>query len=202
MIEEKYTLFVKKGLEPGYYELAEEMMLLHPIEGLIRSWDKKTNGGTDLQIIEKHQDNIKMLQDRIIELIDKNDYIRRELSLYMSIKDFDLNENSISLKKIRQIIDSYFDCDTTRKTRLREIVYARQMGMYFARELTTNSLAEIGREFGGKDHATVLHGVKTINNLSIYPRTRKHINELKMIFNSMIKNEEIDTGEIDKIWAY
>jgi len=76
------------------------------------------------------------------------------------------------------------------------------MGMYFACDLTTNSLAKIGQEFGGKDHATVLHAKKTINNLSIYPRTRKNINELKLIFDSLIKNEEINNDEVDRIWSY
>ena len=51
------------------------------------------------------------------------------------------------------------------KTRKREIVQARQISMYFAKRLTKFSLAKIALETGKKDHATCLHGIKTVNNL-------------------------------------
>ena len=53
----------------------------------------------------------------------------------------------------------------TSKTRKREIVQARQIAMFFAKNLTKSSLATIGTSIGGKDHATVLHACKTVNNL-------------------------------------
>lgn len=52
------------------------------------------------------------------------------------------------------------------KTRKREVVTARQIAMYFSKQYTTASLATIGQEIGGKDHATVLHACKTVENLS------------------------------------
>ncbi len=52
------------------------------------------------------------------------------------------------------------------KTRKREIVQARQLAMYFSKQLTKSSLAHIGKHCGNKDHATVLHACKTVNNLS------------------------------------
>jgi chromosomal replication initiator protein len=51
------------------------------------------------------------------------------------------------------------------KTRKREIVQARQVSMFFSKSLTKASLASIGSNIGGKDHATVLHACKTVNNL-------------------------------------
>ena len=51
------------------------------------------------------------------------------------------------------------------KTRKREIVQARQIAMYFAKNCTNNSLSKIGREIGQKDHATVLHASRTVKNL-------------------------------------
>jgi len=51
------------------------------------------------------------------------------------------------------------------KTRKREIVQARQIAMYFSKSLTKDSLAFIGKVIGNKDHATVLHACKTVNNL-------------------------------------
>ncbi len=51
------------------------------------------------------------------------------------------------------------------KTRKREIVQARQVAMFFSKSMTKSSLATIGSQIGGKDHATVLHACKTVNNL-------------------------------------
>ncbi|MFA6713490.1 MAG: helix-turn-helix domain-containing protein, partial [Bacteroidales bacterium] len=51
------------------------------------------------------------------------------------------------------------------KTRKREIVQARQIAMYLSRNLTKTSLASIGSQIGGKDHATVLHAYNTVCDL-------------------------------------
>jgi chromosomal replication initiator protein len=52
------------------------------------------------------------------------------------------------------------------KTRKRHIVQARQIAMYFAKKMTKASLASIGKQIGDRDHATVLHACKTVNNLT------------------------------------
>ena len=58
------------------------------------------------------------------------------------------------------------DIDTLQsKTRKRHIVQARQIAMYFSKQLTKSSLASIGKQIGDRDHATVLHACKTVNNL-------------------------------------
>jgi len=66
------------------------------------------------------------------------------------------------------------------KTRKREIVQARQVAMYFSKNLTKSSLATIGAQIGGKDHATVLHACKTVNNLiDTDKRFRTQITEIE-----------------------
>ena len=49
--------------------------------------------------------------------------------------------------------------------RTQNIVLARQVAMYLAREMTDNSLPKIGKEFGGRDHSTVLHAYNKIKNM-------------------------------------
>jgi len=51
------------------------------------------------------------------------------------------------------------------KTRKREIVQARQLAMFFSKRMTKSSLSSIGLHCGNKDHATVLHACRTVNNL-------------------------------------
>ncbi|MBA7539151.1 Chromosomal replication initiator protein DnaA [subsurface metagenome] len=61
------------------------------------------------------------------------------------------------------------------KTRKREIVEARQLAMYLATEYTTASLATIGEEIGEKNHSTVLHSCKIVNNLQETDRNYRGI---------------------------
>jgi chromosomal replication initiator protein len=66
------------------------------------------------------------------------------------------------------------------KTRKREVVQARQIAMFFAKNMTKSSLATIGMHCGGKDHATVLHACRTVNNLmDTDKRFRAYIEELE-----------------------
>ena len=65
------------------------------------------------------------------------------------------------------------------RTRKRHIVQARQIAMYFAKKLTKASLASIGTQIGRRDHATVLHACKTVDNLSFTDKQfRKYVEDL------------------------
>lgn len=76
--------------------------------------------------------------------------------------------DTYKVKCIQEIIESYYNLPSDsiqQKTRKREIVQARQMAMFFSKDLTKLSLALIGSLLGNKDHSTCLHGIKTVNNL-------------------------------------
>ncbi|MBQ6573073.1 MAG: chromosomal replication initiator protein DnaA, partial [Bacteroidales bacterium] len=82
----------------------------------------------------------------------------------------------ISLDKIQDTVCGYFGITRDlmlSKTRKREIVQARQIAMYLGRSLTKVSLAAIGSQIGGKDHATVLHACNTVGDLIATDRTFK-----------------------------
>ena len=65
------------------------------------------------------------------------------------------------------------------KTRKRHIVHARQLAMLFAKKFTKASLASIGSQIGKRDHATVLHACKTVDNLSSTDKQfRKYVEDL------------------------
>ena len=66
------------------------------------------------------------------------------------------------------------------KTRKRHIVQARQIAMFFAKKLTKASLASIGKQIGDRDHATVLHACRTVNNLTeTDKRFRTYVEDLR-----------------------
>ncbi len=135
-------------------------------------------------------DGIEM-SDEVIEYIAYNINTNvRELegALISLIAQSSLNRKQITLELTKQMIDKYVQSSTREITidyiqkvvcdsldlpvesiqmtsRKREIVQARQLSMYFAKKITKSSLAVIGMQCGNKDHATVLHACKTIENL-------------------------------------
>ena len=75
-------------------------------------------------------------------------------------------KNQLSIQGIIEAITSYFDlklADLLSKRRNKSIALPRQIGMYLARKHTRFSLEEIGGYFGGRDHTTVMHAVRTID---------------------------------------
>lgn len=75
--------------------------------------------------------------------------------------------------------------ELTGQSRSRHLVQARQIAMYLCRELTQLSLPQIGREFGGRDHSTVIHADKKIKNLlqerrAVYNQVTELTNRVKM----------------------
>lgn len=91
-----------------------------------------------------------------------------ELAKEMVDKYVKTNAKEISIEYIQKIICDYFKISTdaiNARTRKREIVQARQLSMYFAKKYTKLPLSLIGAYCGNKDHATVLHACKQIENL-------------------------------------
>jgi len=101
------------------------------------------------------------------------------------------------LRNIFVTVCKYFNIDpavAVKKTRKREIVQTRQVSMYFAKLYIKSSLAKIGQAHGGKDHATVLHAVKTVNNLIDTDKLfRRQIQQLNFKFETLFGFKPDDT---------
>jgi chromosomal replication initiator protein len=70
--------------------------------------------------------------------------------------------------------------DLKSKRRTKTVVYPRQVAMYLCRTLTDSSFPEIGRQFGGKDHSTVIHAVRLITDqVERDPQTRVTVDGLR-----------------------
>ncbi|MEW6061705.1 MAG: chromosomal replication initiator protein DnaA [Bacteroidota bacterium] len=92
-------------------------------------------------------------------------------------------KSPLTVEEIQKIVAEFYDLpsDLLRaKTRKQEVVIARQVAMYLAKELTNASLKTIGLNFGGRDHSTVIHAYQTVEEqLKIDPKFRVSIEQLK-----------------------
>ena len=140
-----------------------------------------------IEYVAKHiKTNIRELEGAIISLIAQSSFNKKEVTIDLAkqvVEKFVKNtKREVSIDYIQKIVSDYFqmDVDTLQsKTRKRHIVQARQLAMFFAKKLTKASLASIGSQIGKRDHATVLHACKTVNNLSSTDKQfRKYVEDL------------------------
>lgn len=126
-----------------------------------------------LEYIASHiTNNVRELEGALVSLLAQATLNRKEITLDLAsdlinklVKStkVELSVNYIS-KVVCDSLNLDVDCIQSR-TRKREIVQARQLAMYFSKEMTKQSLSAIGAQIGKKDHATVLHACKAISNL-------------------------------------
>ncbi len=97
-------------------------------------------------------------------------------------------ERGLSISGIQEVVAQYYRlqvADITGKKRTKNIVEPRQIAMYLARELTDNSLPKIGKEFGGKDHTTVIHAHEKIaTNIKRDSELRKQVSDLQKLLQN------------------
>ena len=130
--------------------------------------------------------NVRELEGALISLIAQSALNKKAITLDLAKKMIDKfvknTAREVSIDYIQKVVCDYFDLNIEllkSKTRKREVVQARQIAMFFSKKLTKSSLANIGAHCGGKDHATVLHACKTVNNLMETDKTfRGYIDEL------------------------
>ena len=134
--------------------------------------------------------NVRELEGAIISLIAQSSFNHKEVTLELAqqvVEKFVKNtKREVSIDYIQKVISEYFQMDVETlqsKTRKRHIVQARQLAMFFAKKYTKASLASIGSQIGKRDHATVLHACKTVDNLAETDKQfRKYIEDLNKKF--------------------
>ncbi len=118
--------------------------------------------------------NIRELEGALIKLMAFSSLKGTDIDLELSkmvLKDIVSNKKkNINIEDIQRVVCDYYSIpdDLLRgKSRKKEIAFARQMAMYLAKEVTNYSLKSIGLHFGGRDHSTVIHAVKTIQQMRL-----------------------------------
>ena len=102
---------------------------------------------------------VKKIKDITIDVAAEAIRARKNESLQITV---------IPIEKIQAEVGKFYNVSVNEMKgtrRVQNIVLARQVAMYLAREMTDNSLPRIGREFGGKDHTTVIHAYEKIKGM-------------------------------------
>jgi chromosomal replication initiator protein len=135
-----------------------------------------------LYIASNIRSNVRELEGALIRLVAHSSLIGAEITLPYAqqvLKNFiDSQARKVTIESIQKAVAEQFGLrlvEIKAKNNSRAIVYPRQIAMYLAKHLTEASLPEIGRQFGGKHHTTVLHSVEKIDEVR---KTDKDLNRL------------------------
>jgi chromosomal replication initiator protein len=137
-------------------------------------------------IATKIKSSVRDLEGALVRLIAYSSLTGTEISLLMAqqvLKNLvDQQERRVSIENIQRAVCHEFNLSLPQlkaKDNSRAVAFPRQIAMYLAKELTLASLPQIGREFGGKHHTTVLHSINKIDEL------RKADRDLNRLINKL-----------------
>jgi chromosomal replication initiator protein len=124
-------------------------------------------------ICESINTNVRDLESSLTKLIAYSDLLKKEITLAIAHEQlknsYSLNrEQSVAIETIQRVVAEYFNLsyiELRGKKRTRTVSLPRQIAMYVARKITDYSTTEIGYEFGGRDHTTVMHACQRIEGL-------------------------------------
>jgi chromosomal replication initiator protein len=139
-----------------------------------------------LYIASNIRSNVRELEGALIRLVAHSSLIGAEITLPYAqqvLKNFiDSQARRVTIESIQKAVAEQFGLRLTEikaKNNARAVVYPRQIAMYLSKHLTEASLPEIGRQFGGKHHTTVLHSVDKIE------KARANDKDLNRLLNKM-----------------
>ncbi len=116
--------------------------------------------------------NVRVLEGALTRLFAFASLVGREITLELAqdcLADIlRASDRKITIDEIQRKVSDHYNIrlsDMIGPRRVRTIARPRQVAMYLSKQLTSRSLPEIGRRFGGRDHTTVMHGVRRIEEL-------------------------------------
>ena len=118
--------------------------------------------------------NVRVLEGALTRLFAFASLVGREIDMELTqdcLADvLRASERKVTVEEIQRKVSDYYNIrlsDIIGPKRLRSYARPRQVAMYLCKQLTSRSLPEIGRRFGGRDHTTVMHGVRRIEELKL-----------------------------------
>ena len=176
-MEERLVSRLNCGLVADIHATSYELRL-----GILQSKSQQMNVEIPQKVIEylahKITANVRELEGALNRVVAHSQLVGRHITLEATQEVLhDLlraNDRRVTIEEIQKQVASHFnirtsDMHSARRSRI--IARPRQVAMYLAKQLTSRSLPEIGRKFGGRDHTTVMHAVKKVEELRDYDAT-------------------------------
>ncbi len=172
-IEERMRSRLGWGLVADIHPTSYELRL-----GILQSKVEKLDVTIPAEVLEflayKITSNIRELEGALNRILAHVTLVGGKVSLETTqqvLKDLlRANERHVTIEDIQRQVAEHFNVRTSdmhSPKRLRCVARPRQVAMYLSKQLTTRSLPEIGKKFGGRDHTTVMHAVKKIEELKL-----------------------------------
>ena len=135
--------------------------------------------------LQLKQEVMEFLANKITNNVREMEGALNRLAVHASIQDSEIsvdlvkdvlkdllrtNSRKITIDEIQKKVVEHYNIKLSDKhspRRSRSVARPRQVAMYLAKSITTRSLPEIGRKFGGRDHTTVIHAIKTIEEIMV-----------------------------------
>ncbi|WP_417782719.1 chromosomal replication initiator protein DnaA [Terasakiella pusilla] len=126
-------------------------------------------------LAHKISSNVRELEGALNRVVAHSQLVGRPITLETSQEVLhDLlraNDRRVTIEEIQKRVAEHFNirvADMHSARRARSVARPRQIAMYLSKQLTSRSLPEIGRKFGGRDHTTVMHAVKKVGELALH----------------------------------
>jgi chromosomal replication initiator protein len=137
-------------------------------------------------IAEHFISNVRELEGALIRVLAYSSLAGRQLTLSLAQEilgeSITNGKKEVKIEEIIRQVASHYDltpADILSKRKTSEIAWARQVGMYLARNLTDASLKYIGAQFGGRDHSTVIHACQVVKEaITAKPELKRKIDQI------------------------
>ncbi len=170
-VEERLKSRLNCGLVADIHATTYELRL-----AILETKTEKMRLEAPHQVLEylahKITSNVRELEGALNRVAAHTQLVGRDLTLETTQEVLhDLlraNDRRVTIEEIQKRVAEHFNIrisDMHSARRARSVARPRQVAMYLAKQLTTRSLPEIGRKFGGRDHTTVMHAVKKVDEL-------------------------------------
>jgi chromosomal replication initiator protein len=170
-LEERLRSRLSCGLVADIHPTTYELRL-----GILQQKAEQMGAPVPAKVMEflahKIASNVRELEGGLNRVVAHAQLVGRDITLETTQEVLhDLLKSSdrrISIEEIQKRVAEYFNiklAEMSSARRARQVARPRQVAMYLAKQLTSRSLPEIGRKFGGRDHTTVMHAVKKVEEL-------------------------------------
>lgn len=191
LVDQNHQIIISGDRSPTDLEGMEERMRsrlgwglvadIHPTDyelrlGILQSKVEQASISIDHRILEflahRITSNVRELEGALNRVLAYSDLVGRAVTLESTqevLRDLlRANDRRTTIEEIQKRVAEHFNIrmsDMHSARRARAVARPRQVAMYLAKQLTSRSLPEIGRKFGGRDHTTVMHAVRKIDEL-------------------------------------